>query len=113
MPPFYTTWQFWLLLVTLLPWLVFVVLYAARSPWYRWSVGRALMLSKVVIVAVIVNGIVGRIWSHHHHGRSVVYAVLIGGSFVAGCYQLLVLLREQRRARADGDMPRRRVSDHM
>lgn len=110
MPPFYATWQFWLLLVALLPWLTFVALYATRSPWYRWSIGRALMLSKVVIVAVIVNGIVGRIWPNHHF-RAVVYVVLIGGSFVAGCYQLLVLLREQRRARADGDVPRRRASD--
>jgi hypothetical protein len=32
-----------------------------------------------------------------------VYVVLIGGSFLAGCYQLLNLLREQRRDRADTD----------
>jgi hypothetical protein len=36
-----------------------VLLYASRSPWYRWPVGRSLMLSKVVIVAVLLNGIVG------------------------------------------------------
>lgn len=112
MSPFYEAWQFWLLVLTLVPWLLFVVLYAIRSPWYRTPVGRALMLSKVVIVAVLLNGIVGRVWPHHHEVRAAVYAVLIGGSFLAGCYQLLNLLHEQRRDRADAGSPRRRATDH-
>jgi hypothetical protein len=111
-PPFYEQWQFWLLALTLCPWLAFVSLYAARSPWWRWPIGRSLMLSKIVIVAVLINGIVGRIWPSYHHLRSVVYVVLIGGSFLAGCYQLLNLRREQRQDRDAPDTPRRRATDH-
>lgn len=100
---------FWMCLAAFLPYLLFVIAYMTRSPWYASPVGRSLMLSKVVIVALLGHPL-ALFLCGPYQGAEGVWVVLFGLTCVAGTTQLLTLLRLQRNT--DG-APRRRSTDRI
>lgn len=102
---------FWLYLAVGIPYTLFVILYATRSPWYRTGMGRSLLLSKSVIAALVWNALLGMLFGEFP-GRPALRVFIIGGAIVAGWTQLFLLLKEQRAARrCPRDHPRRRATD--
>lgn len=102
-------WFFWPLLTAWGVYLVFVVLYATRSPWRQTPIGRSWLLSKTVIVALLTNAIVS-VAVGHYPGRFVVWGVLFSVLTVAGAWQVRVLVKLQNRPPCDH--PLRRSTDH-
>jgi hypothetical protein len=88
----------WLYLLVLIPYGLFVLLYAFRSPWYRSWLGRSLLLSKLVIALLALNAVLVLAFEDYP-GRDFVRAFVVGGAIVAGWSQLFLLIREQRAAR--------------
>lgn len=97
-----------LYLLVLVPYTLFVVLYATRSPWYRSAMGRSLLLSKSVIAALAWNAVLA-LWLGDYTGRGVIRVFIVGGAIVAGWAQLILLVIEQRKP--DDGQPRRRATD--
>lgn len=88
-----------LYLLVAVPYSLFVILYATRSPWYRTAMGRSLLLSKAVIAALSVHAVLS-LWFGDYPGRDMVRVFVVGGAITAGWTQLTLLIIEQRRARA-------------
>ena len=90
----------WLLFVAyssvLVPFLLFVIFYAAKSPWRATAPGRALMILACTLNLVLTNSLLtialGAYW-----GQPAVRIVVIGSSFISGWYLLITLLRLQNR----------------
>lgn len=87
-----------LYLAVAVPYSLFVILYATRSPWYRTGIGRSLLLSKAVIAVLSVNAVLGLAFGPYP-GQGVVRAFVVGGAIIAGWSQLTLLILEQRNAR--------------
>lgn len=103
-------WAFAVCVAAVTPYALFVIFYAARSPWYANAVGRSLMLSKFVIMMLLGHVLVV-LSIGDYPGRLPVWATLFVLTSVAGTWQLLTLLRLQRRI-DHGEHPRRRQSDY-
>lgn len=101
---------FVLCVLALVPYALFVLFYALRSPWYGSPIGRSLMLSKAVIVALLSHVLVV-LKVGDYPGRLTVWAVLLVLAAVAGGTQLAILLKEQRRV-SRGGTPQRRATDN-
>lgn len=87
-----------LYLAVAVPYSLFVILYATRSPWYRTGLGRSLLLSKMVIAVLALNAVLALAFGDYP-GREAVRVFVVGGAIVAGWSQLVLLIKEQRRAR--------------
>ena len=102
---------FWLYLAVAIPYSLFVILYASRSPWYRSGLGRSLLLSKAVIAALAWHAVLV-LFMEDYPGEMFVRALVVGGAIIAGWSQLILLAIEQKRARDEWPRtPRRRATD--
>ena len=112
MTAFYTDWVFWLILVTWVPWAVFVVRYWSTVPrWWRGEVGRGVMSPALAVTILLTFALINRMFDLPYYMSNALRVVMFTAVIVAGWLLLFALLGEQRRARRDG-CPRRRSSDH-
>lgn len=89
---------FWLYLSVAIPYSLFVILYATRSPWYKTGMGRSLLLSKTVIAVLSIHAVLSLLFPHYP-GQDSVRGFVVGGAIIAGWSQLVLLFIEQERAR--------------
>lgn len=89
---------FWLYVLVAVPYTLFVVLYATRSPWYRTAIGRSLLLSKIVIATLSIHAVLSVIFGDYPL-KEAVRMFVVGAAIVAGWSQLILLVIEQYRAR--------------
>lgn len=87
----------WYLLVAV-PYTLFVVLYATRSPWYQTALGRSLLLSKTVIATLSIHAVLA-LWLGPYPGQFILRVFIVGAAIVAGWWQLTLLVLEQNKAR--------------
>jgi hypothetical protein len=87
----------WLYLAVAVPYTAFLILYAVVSR-PKTAIGRSLLLSKAVIVALAWNAVLSLALGDYP-GRDLVRVFAVGGAIVAGWWQLTLLLIEQRRDR--------------
>lgn len=110
-PHFWLNPAFYMYVLAWLPFFLFVVLYAARSPWRHSATGRGLMAVSMAITAVLSFVLLIMVWpTMPDQIKDTIRAVLMGGVTIAGFLQLrnLVVLQKQRR---DGVQPMRRSTD--
>lgn len=97
---FYASGVFWLFFFSWLPYMLVVVIYGFGSPWWTTAIGRSLLLTKVVIVAILTNVlawfILDNLWLYEQIRTALMVLVP-----VAGFYQLFAILRIQRKHRHD------------
>lgn len=93
--------EFWAYLLTMIPFLLFALLYGITKPrlWVNEPVGRGLMILSTTLVLVIVNVLLGYTLANEHLLRVVLRYVVLAGGFVSGWYMLVTLLRLQREGR--------------
>ncbi len=99
MSHFYTNWVFWLYFAAWLPFMLTVLNYGFRSPWWTTAIGRSLLLTKVSIVTVLSNILISFMFPHFDEWRDIMRVLLVGGAIVAGTYQFTAILRILRQAR--------------
>jgi type VI protein secretion system component VasK len=99
MNEFWTNPAFYIYLEVLTPFLAFVILYGAKSPWQASAAGRSVMILTGTLVLVILQGLAtilfGDDWPWRGEAR---LTVLTLGS-VAGWYLLYTLVTLQYRGR--------------
>lgn len=101
---FYDNPTFWFYLVTMLPYLVFVVLYGVRSPWSRTPIGRNIMLLNASIVLILTN-VLGALVFGEYLLRDAIRVVCLGGVLAAGWYQVKNVLVAQKKDRYSRRQP--------
>lgn len=110
-PPFWENPAFYMYFLAWLPFFLFVVLYATRSPWRQSATGRGLMAVSMAITAVLSFVLLVMAWpTMPDQIKDTIRAVLMGGVTIAGFLQLrnLLVLQKQRR---DGVPRLRRSTD--
>ena len=102
---------FWLYAVGAVLWTGLLLLYGLRSPWWRSTTGRVMVLTFASLSAVLVLAAVFR-FVHPPLWLAVplaLAAATLAAVCVAGCVQLATILRLQRRD--PSATPRRRSTD--
>lgn len=111
-PPFWANLTFWIYLIVWLPFALFVVLYATRSPWQSTPVGRAVMSLAVSITAVLTFVLIVIVFPIPDGAKQVLRAVVLGGVAIAGWLMVRQLLTQQNAGRRQVDgHPLRRSTD--
>ena len=109
---FYTDWVYWLIVVTWIPWVVFVVRYWSTVPrWWRDEIGRGVMSPALAVTILLTFALVTRAFDLPGYVSGAIRVVMFTAVIVAGWLLLFALLGEQRRARRN-ECPRRRSTDH-
>lgn len=86
-------------IMALVPYTLFIIIYGVRSPWWKTPVGRSLMVSNVVIIMLLGHLLV--VITSPYPGRLFVWAALFVLWMGSGVFQLVMLLRLQRRNRKE------------
>lgn len=105
MPSFLTNWMFWAYAFVWLPFFLFVVLYAARSPWRSTSTGRALMTLGGSLTAVLTFVLVVIAVPLPAEVRDMLRGLTLGGVAIAGWMLLRELIRLQKSRPTQGASP--------
>jgi RsiW-degrading membrane proteinase PrsW (M82 family) len=92
-------WSIYLL--TLAPFLACLLLYGLRSPWHRSAVGRSMITLYATIVTVLAWVAFASAAEVPEELRMLIRVPLLGAVSAAGWVQLVMIVRLQRRRRAD------------
>lgn len=95
---FMTNPLFWAYALVMLPFFLFVIFYAAKSPWNATGAGRALMILAVTLNVVLINTLLSIAFGDYVW-KDVVRIVVIGGSLISGWYLLITLVKLQYQGR--------------
>lgn len=111
MPSFLTNWLFWAYAFVWLPFFLFVVLYATRSPWRSTSTGRALMTLGGSLTAVLTFVLFVIAVPISAEMRDMLRGATLGSVAIAGWMLLRELIRLQKTQGPEGDHPMCRTTD--
>ena len=90
-------WFVWVYAVTASPFLGCLLAYGIRSPWRRSPVGRAMFTLYAALTAVLSLAAILQLFHPPHAVALVLALVTLGCVCLAGCIQLVTILRLQRR----------------
>lgn len=88
---------FWIYFVTAVPFIGCLLAYGIRSPWRATGIGRAMFTLYAALTAVLGLATVLQLFRPPHVIALVLVLVTLGGVFLAGCIQLVTILRLQGR----------------
>ena len=111
MKQFADDWDYWLILTTWLPWVLFVACYWTRSPrWWRTTIGRGVMSPAVAVTILLTWALVSRMFNLPDAARDAVRVLIFTSVIAAGWLLLFAWIAEQRRVARRG-CPQRRSTD--
>jgi hypothetical protein len=109
--PWYTNLTFWAYAFAWLPFFLFVVIYATKSPWQTTPVGRGMMALAASLTAVLTFVMVVISVPLPDDVKTLLRGATMGGVALSGYLQLKNLLVILHRRKTDPDCPRRRATD--
>lgn len=105
---------FWILLSTFLPFFLFIVFYAGRSPgWRKTPAGRSIFFLAGSIVLVLGRSLLNLTLPQYYPGRQAMGYLFLATVAAAGWYLFIQLVKLQREGRREGpkELPQRRRDD--
>ena len=92
-------WTFWLYAVTGLPWVLCLLFYGLRSPWWRTWTGRAQINAYAALAVVLTLAALLRVLPLPFGWAVALSVAALFGVFVAGVSQLINVIRLQKKDR--------------